>query len=81
MMAPVPLRRRPATGGHFYPAADEDTMVRALQDIDRLSLGATEIKQYVVDQPRFAGFALIAAGLWMIAITLKLTIPQFSTLP
>lgn len=70
-----------ATGGRFYAASDEATILRAVHEIDRLSAGKVAVTQYSTEQPRFAMFALIAVGLWTVALALKLTVPYFQTFP
>ena len=75
---------RPAvesTGGKFYPVADEGSLVRAIDDIDRLSAGRVQIRQYSAARPAFDPFALIAAGFWSLAALLKLTVPAFTRFP
>jgi hypothetical protein len=69
------------TGGHFYGGADEASIEKALRDIDRASAGRIEYKQYSTERPRFAPFALIAAGLWSLALLLRLTVPAFGVFP
>lgn len=69
------------TGGRFYAAADEATILRAIRDIDRASVGQIDIKQYVTQRPRFGVFALMAAAMWMLALVLKLTVPWFRRFP
>jgi hypothetical protein len=69
------------TGGHFYGGADEGSIEKALRDIDRASAGRIEYKQYSTERPRFAPFALIAAGLWSLALLLRLTVPAFAVFP
>jgi Ca-activated chloride channel family protein len=69
------------TGGHFYPAADEDAILDALSDIDRLSPGRIDVRRYTAQRPRFAGYALIAIALWLSAGTLKLGFRHFRTFP
>jgi hypothetical protein len=69
------------TGGHFYPAADEASIVKAIADIDRASAGRIEIKQYATERPRFSPFALAAAALWSLALALRMTVPAFRTFP
>ncbi len=69
------------TGGRFYAAASEDTILRAIRDIDRAAAGRIDIKQYVAQRPRFGLYALIAAALWSAAIALKLTVPYFRRFP
>lgn len=75
---------RPAierTGGRFYPASDEDTILRAVQDIDRLSAGRIDVREYTAYEPRFAGYALAAVVLWLSALVLKLGFRSFRTFP
>jgi hypothetical protein len=69
------------SGGRFYPASDENSMVRALTDIDRLSTGRIAVRQYAAVSPAFPGFAMAAVALWLTAGTLKLTFPYFRTFP
>jgi hypothetical protein len=69
------------TGGRFYAAADEDTILKALTDIDRLSPGRIDVHQYTSQRPRFGGYALIAIALWLSAGTLKLGFRHFRTFP
>jgi len=69
------------TGGRFYAAYDEESITRALRDIDRLSPGRINIRQYSVQRPRFAGYALLATALWLSAALLKLGFGVFRTFP
>ncbi len=69
------------TGGRFYPGADEASLERALADIDRASAGRIEYKQYSTERPRFAPFAMAAAGLWSLALLLRMTVSVFGTFP
>ena len=69
------------TGGRFYAASDEASIVAALREIDRLSPGTIDVRQYSVQRPRYAGFALGAVGFWLLAALLKLTVPAFRTFP
>jgi Ca-activated chloride channel homolog len=69
------------TGGRFYAASDEDAILRATAEIDRLSPGRIEVRQYSVRRPRFGGYALIAVGLWLFAAVLKLGFRSFQTFP
>lgn len=70
-----------ATGGRYYAAPDESTLLRAIQDIDRVSPGRVEIKQYVNRQPRFRPFTLVAVAAWSLATMLMLTVPYFRRFP
>jgi Ca-activated chloride channel family protein len=69
------------TGGKFYAASDEASLLNAIADIDKVSTGTIEVTQYSSQQPQFAIFALIAAGLWTGAAALKLAVPYFQKLP
>ena len=70
-----------ATGGRYYAASDESTLLRAIQDIDRVAVGRIELKQYVSQQPRFRPFTLAAAATWSLATMLMLTVPYFRRFP
>jgi hypothetical protein len=69
------------TGGRFYAAYDDESIARALREIDRLSPGRIETREYSVARPRYAGYALIAVGLWLAAALLKLNFGVFRTFP
>ncbi len=68
------------TGGKFYAASSEDTLIKAIEDIDRASTGTIQFKQYSSQQPRFALFALGAGIFWSAAALLKLSLPYFEKL-
>ena len=69
------------TGGRFYAAANEATILRAIGDIDRAAVGKIDIKQYVTQRPKFGPFAFAAAALWTLALVLKFTVPHFQRFP
>jgi hypothetical protein len=69
------------TGGRFYAAANEATILQAIRDIDRVSVGKIDVTQYVTQRPRFGPFALAAAACWALALAMKLTVPYFRTFP
>jgi Mg-chelatase subunit ChlD len=69
------------TGGEFFSGADEATIIRAVQAIDRRSAGTIEMKQYSTERPRYAVFALTAAAFWCAALLLRFTSPTFQTFP
>ena len=69
------------TGGRFYAAYDDESLSRALSDIDRLSPGRIETREYSVQRPRFSAYALAAVSLWLCAALLKLSVPVFRTFP
>jgi hypothetical protein len=70
-----------ATGGKFYAAGDEATVLNAIKDIDQRSAGRVDIKRYSSQQPKFSGYAFIASAFWMVALTLQLTVPYFRKFP
>ncbi len=69
------------TGGRFYAAYDDESITRALVEIDRLSPGRIETREYSVQRPRFAAYALAAVVLWLMAAWLKLGFGVFRTFP
>lgn len=69
------------TGGRFYAADNEEHLLSAIKEIDAVSAGTIQTKQYTSQRPRFAMFAFIAACCWMGAATTKLAVPQFQKLP
>jgi von Willebrand factor type A domain len=69
------------SGGRFYAAADEGDILRAVSDIDRLSVGTIVERRSASAAPAFSGYVLIAVGLWLAAATLKLAFPYFRTFP
>jgi hypothetical protein len=70
-----------ATGGRFYAAADEATILRAIREIDQASTGGVAIKQYSTERPRFQIFATLAAAFFTLSLVLKLTVPYFQKFP
>lgn len=69
------------TGGRYYVAKNEASLIAAVEDIDREAAGTIETRQYSSQQARFSLFALAAAVLWTGAAALKLGTPWFSKLP
>ena len=70
-----------ATGGRFYAAGDESMILTAIKEIDRRSAGRVDVRRYSSQQPKFGGYAFIAAGLWTVALVLQLTVPYFRKFP
>jgi len=70
-----------ATGGKFYAAGDEASILNAIKEIDRRSAGRVDVKLYSTQKPKFAGYAFIAASFWTVALTLQLTVPYFRKFP
>ena len=69
------------TGGKFFNAMDENAIVAAVNEIDRAAPGRVEMKRYTTEQPRFAGFALVAIVFWTLGLVMRLTLPWFQTFP
>lgn len=69
------------TGGRFYAVRNEADLLRAIEDIDRVSAGAIQIKHYTSQEPQFMFFAFVAAALWTTAVALRLAIPRFQQFP
>ena len=69
------------TGGQFYAAPDEATILQAIQEIDRASAGQIEITQYVNERAAFGPFAFGAAAVWSLASALMLAVPFFRRFP
>jgi hypothetical protein len=69
------------TGGRFYPAADESTILRAVHEIDQLTPGKVELREYRSRQMQFPGYALVAVLAWLLAAAAKLGLRGFRTFP
>jgi hypothetical protein len=69
------------TGGRYYVAKNEATLIAAIDDIDREAVGAIAARQYTSQQPRFTLFALVAFVLWSGSAGLKVLSPWFSRVP
>lgn len=69
------------TGGRFYAAANEETIYRAVREIDQLAPGRIDVREYSTRKPRFAGYTLIAVSCWLTAVLLKLGMRSFRTFP
>jgi hypothetical protein len=69
------------TGGRFFAVKDEASLLRAIEDVDRVAAGEIVVREYTSQRPRFALFALMAAALWGSAAALKLGVPYLQTLP
>jgi len=69
------------TGGRYYVAKNEATLIAAINDIDREAVGAISARQYSSQQPRFTVFAVIAFACWAAAGGLKLLFPVFARFP
>lgn len=70
-----------STGGRFYAADNEDSLLRAVGEIDKLAPGRIDVHRYTSQRPRFSGYALIAVAFWLAAGAMKLGIGYFRTFP
>jgi Ca-activated chloride channel family protein len=70
-----------STGGRFYAASDEATIIKAIHEIDQAATGRIETKQYSAEIPLFAPFSVIAAAFWAVGLLLKLSVPFFTKFP
>src|SRR5687768_3167146 len=70
-----------ATGGKFYPAASQETIMQAIKEIDAAATGRVDVREYAVKQPRYMKFALAAVLLWTLALGLQMTLRMFRTFP
>ncbi len=69
------------TGGKFYAAANEETILRAITEIDQGSEGRIDVQRYAERRALFAPLAGIAFLFWGAAGMLKLTVPHFRSFP
>jgi len=69
------------TGGHFYAADSEESILKATAEIDKLATGRIDVREYTAQRPRFDGYALIAIALWLSAGIMKLGFRTFRTFP
>lgn len=69
-----------ASGGRFYPVAQEEDLLAALDDINKRATGSIEYKTFSSQEPRFASFGLMAVAFWVAAAMLKLSMPYFQRL-
>jgi Ca-activated chloride channel family protein len=68
------------TGGRFYAATDEATIVRAMHEIDRASAGRITMQHYATQIPRFSPFAVMAVACWTLGLAMRFTLPWFEVL-
>jgi hypothetical protein len=69
------------TGGKLYAGADEEAIIRACDDINRLAAGKVRYTSYGVRTPRFQVFALGATLLWSLALFFWLGLRNFREFP
>ena len=69
------------TGGRFYVGSDEATIIRAVQEIDRVSPDKIEVTEYTARRPVYGSCAVAGAGFWAFALVLQLVVPYFNKFP
>ena len=69
------------TGGKFYAASDETSILAAIADIDRASVGDIDVKQYVIQESVYGPYALAVIALWVSALGLTFVVPHFRRFP
>jgi Ca-activated chloride channel family protein len=75
----IPVIER--TGGKFYAADNEKNLLDAIAEIDKVSAGTIQTRQYSSQEPRFEFFAFAALACWTGAAAMKLLVPQCQKLP
>lgn len=55
------------TGGKFYIGKDENSIIEAVHDIDKINTGTIKVSEYSARQPRFQPFIIAASLLWVLA--------------
>ena len=69
------------TGGKFFAASDERSLLAAIKEIDEVSAGTVELVEYSSQQSRFALFASVAALFFTAAVAGKVGVPYFRKFP
>jgi hypothetical protein len=69
------------SGGRFYAGDSEESILKAEAEIDKLSVGRIDVREYTAQRPRFDGYALVAVALWLSAGVMKLGFKSFRTFP
>jgi Ca-activated chloride channel family protein len=69
------------TGGKFFAASDERTLLNAINEIDQVAAGTIQLTEYGSQRPRFPMFAAVAALCFALGALSKLTIPYLQRFP
>jgi Ca-activated chloride channel family protein len=69
------------TGGRFFAASDERSLLAAINQIDQVAAGTIRLTEYGTQRPRFPLFAAVAAGCFALAALSKLAVPYFQRFP
>ena len=69
------------TGGKFYPAADENSIIAAIEDIDNAAVGKIDVSRYSSKKPVFRTFLAGALILWSLGGLMFLSLKLFRVFP
>jgi len=69
------------TGGRYYVAKNEASLIAAVDDIDHEAVGQSSARYYTSQEPRFTLFALGAFRFWSSAAARKVATPFFGRIP
>jgi len=69
------------TGGRFYVAADERSLLSAIDEINRLAPDKMVLRTYASHQPQFQALLFLAVCCWLTALVFTLYVPRFRTFP
>ncbi|MGE3958693.1 MAG: VWA domain-containing protein [Vicinamibacterales bacterium] len=69
------------TGGQFFAASDERSLLAAINEIDQVAAGSIQLTEYGTQRPRFPMFAGVALLCFTGAALGKLTVPYFQRFP
>ncbi len=69
------------TGGKFFAASDERTLLAAINEIDQVAAGSIQLTEYGTQRPRFPMFASVAVLCFVLGALSKLTVPYFQRFP
>ena len=69
------------TGGRFFAASDENSLLAAIDEIDRVAAGTISFREYTSQRPQFGVFALLTALCWTGALVSKLLVPYCQKFP
>jgi Ca-activated chloride channel homolog len=69
------------TGGKFFAASDEPSLLAAIREIDEVAAGTVRMTEYASQQPRFTIFASLAALCFVVAVASRLSVPVFQRFP
>ncbi|HUR32927.1 MAG TPA: VWA domain-containing protein [Vicinamibacterales bacterium] len=69
------------TGGRFFAASDERSLLAAINEIDKVAAGNIQVTEYNTARPRFPMFASVAAACFALGALSKLGVPFFQRYP